>query len=434
MNSLIETLRGLPSQLRKDEIWRGVDFGDYLTDDMAVAAETGRRTMTTEAPSCRIPNLNADIELLVDGYYTGEPHTLDGGIEVSSLRQALAAHPELRTQYMQPCCPKDNPYLTLNEEHFVDGLFIRVPDGLHATRPLQIVALTSGNQPLLTQTRHLVSLGRGSELTLIQCDDSYNTARNFSNNVTLLYADAESRLQLYKLQNMTDSSALLNHTYALMQKAATLQAAYITLNGGYIRNHTEVRLVGEHCHAQVGGLYLVDHEQRADDYIFVAHQAPRCYSHELFKGIIDDSAQAHFNGHILVHEGAVKTEAYQSNRNILLTDKATVETKPFLEIYNDDVQCSHGSTIGQLDEQALFYIQSRGISPRTARTLLLAAFCDEVIQGVGLEPLRQWLSDITNQRLHGELSACSECALECSQPGGCLKTNLDDFHLDVTKL
>jgi Fe-S cluster assembly protein SufD len=212
-----------------------------------------------------------------------------------------------------------------------------------------------------------------------------------------------------------------------MQRGASLLSNSISLNGGNIRNHNEVRMLGEHCETQMHGLYLMDKEQRIDNYVYVEHAFPNCTSNELFKGILDDSSRAAFNGHVLVCEHASKTDAVQSNKNILLTDKAIVDSKPFLEIYNDDVKCSHGSTIGQLDETALFYIRSRGISERTAKTLLMYAFCDEVIQKIEIKALADRLSDMVKKRLHGELTVCDECALHCSVPE-C------KFEIDITKV
>ena len=189
---------------------------------------------------------------------------------------------------------------------------------------------------------------------------------------------------------------------------------------------------GEGCNLEADGLYLIDRDQQCDNYIFVEHAKPHCNSRELYKGIIDDSARARFNGHVLVQDGAVKTEAYQTNRNILLTNKAHVDTRPFLEIYNDDVKCSHGSTIGQLDEQAMFYLMTRGISERTAITMLSYAFCDEVIRGIALPELREAVGDMVKKRLHGELApSCEECAIKCSTPCNGPDAN---FVIDPTKL
>lgn len=433
MNKTIEALLQLPQQLKKDEIWRNVDFSRFLTDDMSEGAVPDNDHTRLESCRCRIPDLNAQGVMLVNGHSPLKLHTLDNGVVIGSLKEALRAYPEMEERMLQ-CVARTNPYEALNRQYYSDGLFIMVPDGVFVEHPIQLQSAIQSESPLCIQARNLVCLGKGSQLSLIQCDDSYNNLYNFSNNVTALWLDENAHLQLYKLQNMNDQSALLNHTYALMQDSATIRSAYITLNGGSIRNHTEVRMVGQNCDTQIDGLYLLDHEQQADNYVYVEHQAPHCTSRELFKGIVDDQAKAVFNGHVLVKEGAVKTEAYQSNRNILLTDKATVDTRPFLEIYNDDVKCSHGSTIGQLDEQALFYIQQRGISLRTAKTLLMAAFCDEVIQSVALEPLRRWLGDMSNRRLHGDLSACTDCALSCSEEGACQKMEHTDFHIDTSKL
>ena len=233
-------------------------------------------------------------------------------------------------------------------------------------------------------------------------------------------------LELYRLQDFHTPPEALTETRIIMQRDARLRMCTVTLGGSHVRNNVIVRMQGEGCELSADGLYLVDREQRCDNYIFVEHAKPHCTSHTLYKGIIDDSARARFNGHVLVQDGAVKTEAYQTNRNILLTDKAHVDTRPFLEIYNDDVKCSHGSTIGQLDEQALFYLQTRGISARTAMTMLSYAFCDEVIRGIGIERLRDTVGDMVKKRLHGELTSCADCAIACKNP-----CNGPDAHFDI---
>ena len=234
------------------------------------------------------------------------------------------------------------------------------------------------------------------------------------------------RLMLYRLQGVNTPQSHLTELAVTMRRDATLDMCTVTLGGGHVRNNVVVRMQGEGCDLTANGLYLVDREQECDNYIFVEHAKPHCQSRELYKGIVDDSARARFNGHVLVQDGAVKTEAYMTNRNILLTDKAHVDTRPFLEIYNDDVKCSHGSTIGQLDEQAKFYLQTRGISERTAVTMLSYAFCDEVIRGIGIETLRDAVGDMVKKRLHGELTSCADCAIACTNP-----CNGPDAHFEI---
>lgn len=240
----------------------------------------------------------------------------------------------------------------------------------------------------------------------------------------------DSSLELYNIQGMETPQRHLSEIRVTMQQGSRLRMCTVTLGGQHVRNNVIVRMKGEHCELEADGLYLIDREQQCDNYIFVEHAKPNCSSRELYKGIIDERARARFNGHVLVQDGAVKTEAYQTNRNILLTDKAHVDTRPFLEIYNDDVKCSHGSTIGQLDEQAKFYLQTRGISERTAITMLSYAFCDEVIRGIGIPELRDTVGDMVKKRLHGELP-CDECAIRCSTPCNGEAAN---FHIDPNKL
>ncbi len=237
-------------------------------------------------------------------------------------------------------------------------------------------------------------------------------------------------MELYRLQYM--NRECVTQLDITMEAGAQLNLCTVTLNGEHVRNNIVVRMKGEGCQLDANGLYLVDREQECDNYIFVEHACPHCTSNELYKGIIDDAARARFNGHVLVQDGAVKTEAYMTNRNILLTDKAHVDTRPFLEIYNDDVKCSHGSTIGQLDQQALFYLRSRGIPERTAMMMLSYAFCDEVIRYIAIDSLRDTVGDMVKKRLHGELMPpCDECAIRCTTP--CNGAEVD-FHIDPSKL
>ena len=286
------------------------------------------------------------------------------------------------------------------------------------------------------------ALGRGEECCLVLCDpqdapmfmlrdgEGYRTLPDVEH--LHLSLGEGARLRLYRLQGIHTPARHLTQLDVAMQRDAHLETCVVTLGGGHVRNNVVVRMQGEGASLEANGLYLIDREQECDNYIFVEHAKPHCQSSELYKGIMDDAARARFNGHVLVQDGAVKTEAYMTNRNILLTDKAHVDTRPFLEIYNDDVKCSHGSTIGQLDEQALFYLQTRGISERTAVTMLSYAFCDEVISRIAIDRLRDTVGDMVKKRLHGELTpSCDECAIRCSSP---CNGEAAHFEIDPRKL
>lgn len=427
MEKIVKEFRDIHPRMRKNEVWRNVDFAALLTDSLALPQ--GERQ--TAEYHCNIPNLDAN-RVVVENGFCHEPLRMDeAGVLTVSLRAISSARAEFVRQYFGQCTPVENPYLQMNNDHYTDGVFIYVPDGVRVERPIQLQSVVNAGHGLFLQVRNLVVVGRGSHVTLVHCDDSYDNAPAFANNVTEVHVGDDANVEYYKMQNLNNQTGLLNHTYVKMGTGATLRSVAVTLNGGHIRNHTEIRMLGEHCEVQAHGLFLNDQEQEVDNYIYVDHACPNCHSHELFKGILDDAAHGTFNGHVLVRDGAMKTEAYQSNKNILLTDKATIYSKPFLEIYNDDVKCSHGSTTGQLDEQALFYIRSRGVSERTAQTMLLYAFCDEVLQQIAFDPLREKLVDLVKKRLHGELTLCSDCALHCSTPCNGPEAN---FYIDPTKL
>ena len=281
-----------------------------------------------------------------------------------------------------------------------------------------------------------INVPRGTKTELVLCNpadapmfflhdkDGYTILPDIEN--AIITVEEGATLTLYRLQGVNTPETLLTDLHVYMQKDASADICTVTLGGAHVRNNIEVRMQDEGCTLNANGLYLIDRQQQCDNYIFVEHAKPHCQSRELYKGIIDDAARARFNGHVLVQDGAVKTEAYQTNRNILLTDKAHVDTRPFLEIYNDDVKCSHGSTIGQLDEQALFYLMTRGINNRTAITMLSYAFCDEVISAITIPSLRDAVGDMVKKRLHGELTPCAECAIACKNP-----CNGPDAHFEI---
>ena len=231
------------------------------------------------------------------------------------------------------------------------------------------------------------------------------------------------------LQNLNDVTSLLNSTYIYQERNSRSKVNVMTLNGGKIRNELHVNLNGEGAEADLNGIYLMDKNQHVDNQVYVRHSVPNCYSSELFKGVLDNKATGVFKGYIYVARDAQQTNAFQRNNNILMTADAQIDTMPFLEIYADDVKCSHGATVGQLDEDALFYLMQRGISRDDARLLLMYAFASEVTSKIEIEPLRISLEDMIKKRLRGELSICEQCVLHCSVPEKIL-----DFEIDMTKI
>lgn len=306
-------------------------------------------------------------------------------------------------------------FARLNRELTPETLVVYLPAGHRLDKPLQIVNLCMGNEPLFVQPHCLMLLEKGASLSLVHCTDSHPQADILANALTEIHLQPQARLEYIQMQNVGDHCRIFNHIHANLQAGAHLNLHRMTLNGGLTQNNTEVNLLEPGAHAEVFGLYLQDRQQKTDNQVKINHLAPQTYSRELFKGVMDDSAQAYFKGHVFVSPQAQQTEAYQSCRNLLVSPKAQANAKPYLEIYADDVQCNHGVTVGQLDEEALFYMRCRGIPAEAARRLLMRAYADEILKEVGVEALRGWLDSLVRKRFSGQLQACQDCVLSCPE-------------------
>lgn len=403
----------------KQEKWRNTDLRIPLEHSYAIPFSEEAPLITSDKLfKCEVPGFDTLSVTVLNGWFAGnnEPLTkYDNGMIVGSLRAAFTEYPALIEQhYGRYADYKAHGLAALNTALSLDGVFIYVPDNVVAEKPLQMVSVINLQDDAMIHIRNLVILGKNSALTLVQCDDSIDDHRSFINTVSEFHLSENARLDHYKLQNKNDRSALMNHSWFQLEKSANLSSIGISLNGGFIRNESYAALLGNGAHADLLGLYLMDRNQHIDNQVFVDHAVADCTSNEMFKGILDDHASGVFNGHILVRRDAQRTNAYQNNKNILISDKAVIDTKPFLEIYADDVKCSHGATVGQLDDNALFYLRSRGISFENARMLLMYAFAAEIVNKISIESLRSRIDDLVKKRLRGELSICDQCVLHCN--------------------
>jgi Fe-S cluster assembly protein SufD len=383
--------------------------------------------------TCEVHNFKTDQISFLNGWHIKTANaisSLPAGVVITGLGEAFQKYPGLiEKHYGRYADAGKDLFLAMNTAFARDGLFVYIPDNVVLENPLQMISIINHHENLLLQNRNLVILGKNSRMTLVMCDDSTNHQASFNNSVTEVFLDEGAQLEHYKLQNLNNNSTLLNSTWFHQEAGSRLDTFAITLNGGLIRNYSNVKLNGSGGDANIYGLYLVDKKQHVDNRVFVDHAVPDCTSSELFKGILDDEASAVFNGHVLVRREAQRTNAYQQNRNILLTDKATVNTRPFLEIYADDVKCSHGATVGQLDNEALFYLKSRGICMASARLLLMYAFAADVINKISLDPLMNRVDEMVKQRLKGELHVCQTCVLHCAN-----QEKEIHFDIDLSKI
>ena len=381
---------------------------------------------------CQVSNMGSNMLPMLNGWFVHDDmqlKTYPNGVLAGSLKAALQQCPEL----VKPCFCQLKPeekddLITSNEQNFTDGIFIYVPDNVNVENPFQIISLINSREDLLVQNHNVICVGKNSTLTVIQCDDSIKHGKTFINVVTEITLQENAALHYYKTENKEAESLLFNRIFVNQKGYSNFHSNAITFNAGYVCYDIHVQLNEPFAEAQLYGLFLMDKTQKCDNRILVSHNATDCKSFQLYKGIMDDEAEAGFHGHVVVKPDSQRTSAFQTNRNILLTDKAKIHTEPFLEIYADDVQCSHGATVGQLDDEALYYLRSRGIGERSARKLLMFAFANEICQHVEIQALKDKLSDMVQRRLNGELTICDQCLLHGDEQSGLI------FPIDASKL
>jgi len=368
---------------------------------------------------CDVPNLNTRLEIILNGFYVSrdKPLTeLENGILIGSLAAALKKYPELtKHHYAKYADYKDSGLVALNTAFAQDGLFVYLPRGAKLPHPIQVVHLPLTGMDTMLQYRNLIILEESSYVEIIVCDHTLSPFRFLTNSVTEIYTGNNSHIDYSRIQNEHLNSNLITNLYINQERDSSVTTNNITLHGGMVRNNIHVVLNAEGCENNTYGLFFADRDQHVDNFVKVDHAKPNCMSRQLFKGILNDKATGAFHGRIIVRKNAQKTDAFQTNNNILLADEAKMNSKPQLEIYADDVKCSHGTTTGQLDENALFYMRSRGIPLSEARLLLLYAFAREVFDKINIKPLQQRIDNLVNQRLRGELSRCNKCPMNCRE-------------------
>ncbi len=406
----------------KMEKWRGTDMDAVYQEELVVFdEETPFDKKIDEIFECEVHGFNTrTISVLNGSYYSKEETKLTvspEGVIIGSLARAQKEYPELfEKHYGKLSNHIEDGFKAVNTALARDGAFVYIPDGVELNGDtLQLINIL--NKPnLVVNTRNLIVLGENAKLSFLHCDDSVNHHAGLINTVSEIYLGENAELDLYKLQNLNDETALVNQVFIDQRANSRMKINVLTLNGGLIRNEISDALNGEEASCDIRGLYLMDKEQHIDNHVTVLHNAAHCNSNQLFKGVLDNQSTGVFNGFTYVKKDAQQTNAFQKNSNILLSDNARIDAMPHLEIYADDVKCGHGASVGQLDNEALFYLMQRGIPFANARMLLMYAFADDVIKEISIEPLRVTIEDMVKRRLRGELSICDSCVLHCSNP------------------
>lgn len=366
---------------------------------------------------CDIPSLDTHLALTLNGFYLNNPDMLvefEHGVIVGSLAEAAKKYPNVVSKYYNTLANNDEDGLVaLNTAFAQDGVFIYIPKGVVLEKPIQIINLLMSDENQMVQYRNLIVAEENAQADIVICDHTLSPSEFISNVVTEVVTNKGANIDIVSMQNQHNDSTQFSHVFGLQERNSVLSTNTVSLHGGIIRNNVHILLNDEGCENHTYGLSLADRNQHIDMHSFIDHAKPNCTSNELYKAILDEQATGAFNGRILVRKDAQKTQAFQSNNNLLLTADARMNTKPQLEIYADDVKCSHGATVGQLDMEAKFYMQSRGIGEREAKLLLMFGFAHDVVGKIKIEPLRERIDELVNKRLRGELSRCHNCAMNC---------------------
>jgi Fe-S cluster assembly protein SufD len=355
-----------------------------------------------------MPKLDAQTLVFVNGIYAPELSMIhvQKGVTVLPLADALHdKHPVVEKHFAQIADWKNDALVALNTAYSLNGVFIEVERNVAAERPFHLVFVNDARaHNVFAPVRNLFVLGENAEATVLETAHTLvaGEMHSFTSSVSEGVLAQNARLNHYKVQNDVEASYYVGATSVHQEATSVLNSVVITLSGGIVRNNLSTVLAGKAADAHYYGLYCVDGKTLVDNHTFVDHAVPHCTSNELYKGIMDARSTGVFNGKIMVREDAQKTLAYQSNRNILLSNNATINTKPQLEIFADDVKCSHGCTTGQLDEESLFYLRARGLDKEQARALLLTAFAGEILDKITLEPLKDLLESAIAARLEKE--------------------------------
>lgn len=364
--------------------------------------------------TCDVPNLNTHKAFIVNDTVhnaLNRNKELPEGVIFGSINEIAKQTPTLLEPYYNRLAEKGDSIAQFNTTFAQDGVLLYIPKNVALDETIQIVATLQANVDMMSNRRLLIILGENSSASLLLCDHSSLQKQTLSTQVTEIFIGQGASLNLYEIEETALSNTRLGHLFVRQERDSRFNHSNITLTNGFTRNYVEVQLNGEGAETCVNGLAIGDKEQHIDNRTIVDHRVPHCTSKELYKYILDEQSKGVFAGRMLIRPGAQQSISEQTNRNLCLTSCAQMYAQPQLEIYADDVKCSHGSTVGQLDENALFYMQQRGIPADEARHLLMYAFAGEVIEGIGIEALRDRLHLLVEKRFRGELNRCKGCSL-----------------------
>jgi len=383
---------GFPTVM--DEDWRFTNLTPILKANFKIT-DNGINIDPDILNTFLINDLETFLLVFVNGRFSKElshieeiPH----GVTITSLSEAKDKSSDILSANIGKLLNfETEAFNALNTAFFEDGIFIDIPDSVSVNKPVHALYLTHEDEQSMVNTRNLIIIGNNSSLKVIEHYVSTSDFTYLSNVVSEVYVGENSNLEHYLLEFESKKAFNISTLRVQQEKYSNIKSHSVLFGGAIVRNNVHPVLAGEGGNCLINGLYMSNGRQHMDNFMMVEHASPHCDSRQIYNGVLDDNSRGVFHGRIIVHEGAVKTDAKQTNRNLLLSDSAQIDTKPQLEIYNDDVKCTHGATIGQMDENAIFYLQSRGIPKKEAETIMVKGFTGESFSNMSLLPVREYL-------------------------------------------
>lgn len=402
-NEAIKQFESAGFPTKKDEAWKYTSLNALLKNDYSIFPKQTEGTIEFKnVKKYFLHDIDTYKLIFVDGVYSSYlSETTHDSLDVCLLSSALtkSKYKAVIEAYFNQIA-KDDSLTSLNTAFVKEGAYIHIPKHKEVDKPIEIINFSTGNEAaVLLQPRNLIVVGENAHVQIIERHQSLSSNAVLTNSVTEIFAEKRAYVDYYKIQNDGENASLIDHTFVSQERDSNCRVHTFSFGGKLTRNNLNFKQKGENCNSTLNGITIIEDKQHVDHNTLVHHAAANCESHQDYKGIFAESATGVFNGKVYVEREAQKIDAFQQNNNILIDDKATINAKPQLEIFADDVKCSHGCTIGQLNEDALFYMRSRGIGKKEARALLMYAFANTVLESVKIPELKARINKLIAKKI-----------------------------------
>lgn len=390
---------GFPT--KKDEEYKYTDLSEAVNKQYSLAPKQGFHITKEQLDQLHLGEEHFDFIVFVNGKFQKALSKISvENAEFLTLNNAFSSNKDLVEKYFNQIKPKNTAFTALNDALYSDGFFLFVPKNTVIEKPIHLFYISENqDENVFYTTRNLLIVEEGAKVEVIESHHNFDETYTFTNSVTEIFVGKNAKADWHKLQNDSQTTYLVDSTFAKQERDSLATVNTFAFGGKLVRNNLDFIHTGENINSFMNGITIIGNEQLVDHHTAVHHNEPNCESYQNYKGVFKDKAHGVFNGKVFVNKIAQKTNAYQQNNNILLSEGATIDTKPQLEIFADDVKCSHGCTVGQLNDEALFYLRARGISKKEAQALLLYAFANDAMENIDIEPLKLKVAKLLAEKL-----------------------------------